>query len=74
MVEEAAEVEGDPADVTVLDADGDDDDEGAELMRRPSVNTLRGRRLERLSGGGATQLEGRQQMAAVARPVVSPVA
>ena len=38
-------------------AAGDDDDDGAELTRGPSNNTLRNRRLERLSGGAPTGAE-----------------
>jgi hypothetical protein len=50
--------------------DDEDGDDGATLARGPSTNTLRNRRLERLSGGGAAQLAARQ--GAHAHPAVSP--
>ena len=43
--------------VEVDAAGGNVDDEGAELMRGPSTNTLRNRRLEMLAGGVGGQVE-----------------
>jgi hypothetical protein len=56
-----------------IGAEGNNDDDGAELTRGPSNNTLRNRRLERLAGGAPAGAERAFVRTELHRPAISPV-